>query len=95
MAIVLVNFNLGIPITTSRGLSDTINIDGSAAGTPNAKSCDALFVGGAGIVQGVFQNGVVCAFTVVAGEMLPCKFIRINATSTTATLMVAMYLGPA
>jgi hypothetical protein len=63
--------------------SDTVNI-------PQGP-CDALYVGGGGIVQGVFEDGQVTAFTAVAGETLFYKFKRVNSTSTTATLMVASY----
>lgn len=53
--------------------------------------CDALFVGGAGIVVAVFQDGSTANFTCVAGQILPLKLKRVNATTTTATLMVALY----
>lgn len=52
---------------------------------------DAVYVGGAGIVAAVFQNGEVVNFTAVAGEILPIRIKRVNSTTTTATLMVALY----
>lgn len=89
MAVFLVNFNRGKTITPS----DTLDIDGQTASTnQNPKLTDALFIGGAGVVQAVFADGTVCAFTVVAGEMVPLKLRRVNSTSTTATLMVGLYL---
>lgn len=51
----------------------------------------ALYVGGAGIVAAVFQDGTVVNFTCVAGQILPLKLRRVNATNTTATLMVALH----
>lgn len=76
--------------------SDTANFDGSttAAGTQPANGvipCDALYCGGAGVVAGVAQDGTVHNFTVVAGEILPFRLVRVNNTNTTATLMVACY----
>jgi hypothetical protein len=53
--------------------------------------CDALYVGGAGIVQVVAQDGTVVPFTAVAGEILPVQAKRVNSTDTTATLMNALY----
>jgi hypothetical protein len=89
MSIVLVNFNKWRPITKS----DTLNFDGTPSTKPErAFACDAIFVGGAGVVVAVQQDGTIGAFTVVAGEMLPIKAIRVNSTDTTATLMVALYL---
>ena len=52
---------------------------------------DAVYVGGAGIVQAVFPNDKVVAFTAVAGEIIPIAVKRVNSTNTTATLMVALY----
>ena len=53
--------------------------------------CDALYVGGAGIVVAVFQDGSTANFTCVAGQVLPVRLKRVNSTNTTATLMVALY----
>ena len=83
-------YNRSVAITKS----DTINFDGStyaANAATKALPADAIFVGGAGVVVGVFENGATASFTVLAGTMLPLKCIRVNSTSTTATLMNAMY----
>jgi hypothetical protein len=53
--------------------------------------CDALYVGGAGAVVAVFQDGSTASFTAVAGAVLPLRLRRVNATGTAATLMVALY----
>ncbi len=77
-----------IPITKS----DTINFDASVSTTGGAvKPCQAIFVGGAGIVVAVAQDGSICNFTCAAGALLPIQAIRVNSTNTTATLMVALY----
>jgi len=39
----------------------------------------------------VFEDGSTGAFTVLAGTVLPLKCIRVNSTTTTATLMNALY----
>lgn len=83
-------FNRSVPITKS----DTVNYDGStfsASAATKAIPAEAIFVGGAGIVVAVYENGVTDQFTCVAGEILPLKTIRVNSTTTTATLMVALY----
>lgn len=74
--------------------SDTVNYDGTtfaANASPKALPADAIWVGGAGIVVAVFEDGTTGAFTVVAGTLLPLKTIRVNSTTTTATLMQALY----
>lgn len=74
--------------------SDTVNFDGStyaANAATEAIPADAIFVGGAGIVVAVFEDGTTGAFTVAAGTLLPLKCIRVNSTTTTATLMNALY----
>ncbi len=74
--------------------SDTVNLDGSTySATPavKPKPCQAIYVGGAGIVVAVQSNGSAVNFTAVAGELLPIAAIRVNSTTTTATLMVALY----
>ena len=67
--------------------SDTVNFDANL----NGGLCDALYVGGAGVVVAVYQDGSTEAFTCVAAQLLPIRIKRVNSTSTTATLMVAMY----
>lgn len=83
-------FNRSVLITKS----DTVNFDGStysASAATKAIPADAIFVGGAGIVVAVFEDGSTGAFTVSAGTLLPLKCIRVNSTTTTATLMNALY----
>jgi hypothetical protein len=83
-------YNRSVAITKS----DTVNFDGStyaANAATKALPADAIFVGGAGVVVAVFENGTTAPFTVLAGTMLPLKCIRVNSTNTTATLMNAMY----
>lgn len=75
--------------------SDTVNFDGTttAAGVQptGGNCCDAIYVGGAGVVVVVFENGATASFTCVAGQLLPVRAIRVNSTNTTATLMLALY----
>lgn len=72
------------------GFSDALAITPSdSADLP--RLTDAIWVGGAGIVVGVLQNGKTVNFTCVAGQLLPIRVKRVNATSTTATLLVALY----
>ena len=52
--------------------------------------CDAIYVGGPGIVEAVLENNQTAAFTCVAGQVLPVAAKRVNAAST-ATLMAALY----
>jgi len=77
--------------------SDTVNYDGttySATAATRALPADAIYVGGAGIVVAIFPDGSSQQFTAVAGEILPIQTIRVNSTTTTATLMVALYASP-
>ena len=75
--------------------SDTVNFDGFTATQCPAPykppCCDAIFVGGAGIVVAVLEDGSTAQHTCVAGEILPIKAIRVNSSTTSATLMQAMY----
>lgn len=74
--------------------SDTVNYDGStyaANAATKAVPAAAIYVGGAGIVVAIFEDGQAVNFTAVAGEILPIKTIRVNSTTTSATLMVALY----
>lgn len=53
--------------------------------------CRGLFVGGAGAVSLVTLAGNTVAFTgLTAGSVLPVMFSRVNATGTTATLLVGL-----
>jgi hypothetical protein len=82
------------PRAVSITKSDTINYDGStysASAATKAIPADAIYVGGAGIVVAVFEDGSTAQFTAVAGALLPIRTIRVNSTTTTATLMVALY----
>jgi|TARA_R110000824_G_scaffold609_1_gene3823 hypothetical protein len=83
-------YNRSVVITKS----DTVNFDGStysASASTKAIPADAIFVGGAGVVVAIFEDGSLAPFTVLAGTVLPLKCIRVNSTSTTATLMNALY----
>ncbi len=72
--------------------SNTINFDASVSAKGEAVTpCDAIYVGGAGVVVGVLQNGGTIALTCVAGALIPLRLIRVNSTTTDATLMVALY----
>lgn len=71
-------FNKAVAISKS----DTVDLDVISG---------AVYVGGAGVVAAVFQDGSVVNFTAVAGEILPIQIRRVNNTNTTATLMVALY----
>jgi hypothetical protein len=79
-------YAIGVTVTTS----DTIPIAPPSSYPSNALP-DAIFVGGAGIVVVVWPDGSTSAFTCVAGEILPVRALRVNSTTTTATLMVALY----
>lgn len=87
MAKVITSYGRAVAITKS----DTVNFDGTYSVTPSAIPCDAIYVGGAGIVVVVFQDGSTCNFTAVAGEVLPVRAIRVNSSTTTGTLMAALY----
>jgi len=74
--------------------SDTVNFDGStysATAAVKATPAYGIYAGGAGVVVAVFEDGTTASFTVTAGQLLPLKCIRVNSTSTTATLMIALY----
>lgn len=83
-------YNRAVAITKS----DTVNFDGTTyvAGA-TAIPCDAIYVGGAGIVVAVMQDGTALQFTCIAGQVLPVRAIRVNSATTTATLMIALYRG--
>ena len=74
--------------------SDTVNYDGStysATAATKAIPADAIFVGGTGIVVAIDESGNAVNFTCAVGEVLPIKSIRVNSSTTSATLMVALY----
>lgn len=81
-------YNKSFPITKS----DTVDFEQfQIGGLGHFGLCDAIFVGGAGVVAVVFQDNSVQNFTCVAGEILPVKARRVNSTNTTATLLQALY----
>lgn len=51
----------------------------------------AIYVGGAGNIVAVMDGAAVTFTGVPVGTILPIKPTRINLTSTTATLMLALY----
>lgn len=54
--------------------------------------CQGIYVGGAGNVAAVMEDGTVATFTAPpVGSILPIRAVRVNATNTTATLMLALY----
>lgn len=67
--------------------SDTVDLVAFKTKGPT----DALWVGGAGIVVAVFEDGSTAQFTCVAGTVLPVAIKRVNSTTTTATLLVALW----
>lgn len=62
--------------------SDTVNLPAG---------CRAIYVGGAGDVALVGDDGVAVVFAATAGQIIPLGPKRVNATSTTATSIVAIY----
>jgi hypothetical protein len=60
--------------------SDTVNF-------PERQT--AIYVGVGGTIAMVPQGGLVVTITAIAGALLPFDLIRINATGTTATGLVA------
>jgi hypothetical protein len=79
MSQVLQNFNYYATITKS----DTVNFPDGV--------CDAIYVGTAGVVVVVREDGILVPFTAIAGGILPVKAKRVNDASTVPTLMVALY----
>lgn len=80
-------YNRAVAITKS----DTVNFIPGVAQSGGYPTCEAIFVGGAGVVAAVFQDLTVVNFTAAAGELLPIRCIRVNSANTTATDMVALY----
>lgn len=78
-------YSYGVAITPSN------TVDFTARGNTSDLLCDAIYIGGSGVVVVVFQDGTAVSFTCGSGQVLPVKAKRVNSTSTTATLMVALY----
>lgn len=52
----------------------------------------AIYVGGAGNISLLTLNGETVVFTAVpVGSILPVRATRVNATNTTATLLIGIY----
>lgn len=69
--------------------SDTVNyMPNRGESVPIA---DALWVGGAGIVQLVLEDDSVVPITATAGSLIPVRSKRVNSSSTTATVMTALF----
>ena len=77
-------YNKAVAIVTS----DLVDFANPQAPT---RCCDAIYIGGAGVVVVVLEDSVTASFTCVAAQILPIKARRVNATSTTATLLLALY----
>ena len=57
--------------------------------TPRAR---ALWIGGAGNVSAVFDNGSEATVeNIAAGSLLPMRVVRVNETGTSATSILALY----
>lgn len=81
------SYNIARAITKS----DSINFDSSTyVAGEQPVLFDAIYVGGAGVVAVVLQDGSVLNVTAVAGGTLPIQAIRVNSTNTTATVMTAL-----
>lgn len=75
-------------------IADNITTSDSTNFSPRRRQdglCDAIYIGGAGTVTVVFQDDTAIQFTCIAGQILPVKAKRVNATGTAATLLKALY----
>ena len=81
-------FNLtgGLFQMSNNGAISRFNLNES-----NAAAVGVGYVGGAGVVVAVWPDGSTSSLTATAGSVLPLRLIRVNSTSTTATLLVALY----
>lgn len=84
--------------TTSIIPTSTAPAQGAVAVTPHDSTnlvpapCRALWVGAAGNVNALMADGTTATFVgVPTGTLLPFAVRRVNATSTTATSIVALY----
>lgn len=60
---------------------------------PSRPYCDAIHVGGRGIVPVVWPDGAVTPMSCVTGQVLQVRAKRVNATGCTASPLVALYHG--
>ncbi len=88
----MINYNQGYNKGVAITKSDTINFDGSVSVSGgNVKPCDAIYVGTAGTIAVVWQDGSVSETTAPSGALLPFAAIRVNNANTAAAGMVALY----
>lgn len=81
-------YNKAVAITPS----DTVDFGSSGKGASGqANLCDAIYVGVAGNLAVVLQDGTALTLAVVAGAIVPIAAKRVNATNTTATGLFALY----
>lgn len=83
----LQNFTYALPLTKS----DSANFPQYPLGSGSGRYPDAIWVGGAGIVAAILPDSSEVDITVVAGTLLPLRCMRINSTTTTATLFVGLW----
>lgn len=71
-------------VVTPTDTVTTLFMDGPARG---------FFIGGAGTItiQHTRNTTETCQYTVLAGSILPVAGVRVAATGTSATLIVALY----
>ncbi len=87
----MINYNQGYNKGVAITKSDTVNFDGSVSTSGgNVKPCDAIYVGVAGTLAVVWQDGSVSETTANPG-VLPFAAIRVNSTNTAATGLIALY----
>jgi hypothetical protein len=79
------------PITFNRAVAITKSDTVDHAAPTEYGPMKGMWVGGAGIVVAVFADSSTANFTCTAGTVLPIECKRVNSTTTTATLMVALY----
>ena len=74
----------------SETVSKSNTVDFLQFSATNGRLTDALFVGGAGDVVAVFQDGSAITFVgVPANTTLPLALRRVNSTNTTARITLA------
>lgn len=75
---------------TAKAITASDAVDFTAAGLRRILT-DAIYVGTAGVVPVVFEDGTVVNFTAPAGAVLPVAARRVNATNLTAGQLVGLY----